>query len=70
MSWTSGTHDMNFVVIDNGGSWHIFDAFADGFYWTPGSTYDRYIYYTGSGGGCENPTGLSTVYVNCRNAAS
>jgi hypothetical protein len=69
MSWTSGSHDMYFLFIDNGGSWHS--------YWSYNGTqvtgpYDRVLGYVGNlaRGGCQNPGGYSTVFVNCRFAGS
>jgi hypothetical protein len=75
LSWTSGTHDMNFSWIANNGSWTNLSAFMVGGEYAPGSTYDRWAGYTPnfvtSGvaqAGCQNPSGLSTVFTNCRNA--
>jgi hypothetical protein len=74
LSWTSGTHDMHFTLIANNGTWYNYSAFS-GSEWGTDTPYDRYIEYFGgqipSGvaqAGCQNPSGLSTVWVNCRNA--
>lgn len=76
LSWTSGTHDMNFSWISNNGSWYNASAEAIGNEYNPGSFYDRIVAYDsgvfpGVGvaqAGCQNPA--STVYTNCRNAAT
>jgi hypothetical protein len=61
MSWQVGTHDMNFLNIDYAGNWSSVRAYAsDG--------YDQYLLYNANywrRGGCQNPVGLSTVWVNC-----
>ena len=78
MSWTANSHYMYFLIIDGTGSWHGLDSGA-GYEWStnPPTPYDRWYeydphYYTGwvQAGGCENPSGLPTVYVNCRHAKS
>lgn len=61
MSWTSGSHAMNFLLITHSGSWQS--------YRTDTTSYDQVFQYNVSGvsrGGCQNPEGLSTVWVNCR----
>ena len=62
MSWTTGSHDMTFILVRRSDyGWSGFRAYAaDG--------YDQYIYYQVAdytAGGCQNPAGLSTVWVNC-----
>lgn len=67
MSWTANSHDMNFLFIRSDGGWESWSALT---YGTPvTSAWDRAIGYQGyARAGCQNPQGLSTVYVNCRNA--
>ena len=76
LSWTSNTHDMNFLVIDGSGRWHDFDAFSQ-YEWNtiPATPYDRWMQYDPhqfydyvQAAGCANIVGDSTVWVNCRNA--
>jgi hypothetical protein len=61
MSWTSGSHYMNFSLVDAPGNWYGIRAeTANGYdQWL---TYDSGFYKQG---GCSNPSGLSTVWVNC-----
>lgn len=68
---------MNFLIIANSGTWYTISAFSQN-EWSinPPSPYDRYMYYYQSGwptgvaqAGCQNPSGDSTVYANCRNAS-
>jgi len=75
LSWTSGTHDMNFSLIANNGSWSNYSAETYGAEYTNGSYYDRVWPYSYNAvptnvakAGCENPAGKSTVFTNCRNA--
>lgn len=79
LSWdSSSNHDMHFSLIANNGSWDNFSAQGTpGSEFNPPSPYDRYVTYGDyamtSGvakAGCQNPSGLSTVFTNCRNAAS
>ncbi len=71
MSWTVNSHYMRFKFIYDNGSW--FSPSSDGGIETsPPSPYDRYWVYYDSNiakAGCQNPDGLSTVWVNCRNTA-
>jgi len=76
-SWTSGTHDMHFSFIGDNGSWTNISVFIFGTDFSSGSTYDQYVIYNNdavAGGtakaGCQNPSGDSTVFTNCRNASS
>lgn len=62
-SWSSCTHNMKFIMINNGGSW-------DGgtFYYGNGcdqNVTDQYPELHANYG-CQNPDGLSTVWDNCR----
>lgn len=65
-SWTPGSHYEIMVGIQYSGSWVTTQ--------TPGGVYDYSLQYNtdylgGQGinsGGCQNPAGYSTVYVNCR----
>jgi surfactin synthase thioesterase subunit len=74
LSWTSDTHDMHFTLIANDGTWYNSSAFA-GYEYGTNTPYDRWIEYFGDGeipsgvaaAGCQNPSGLSTVFTNCRN---
>lgn len=76
MSWTTNSHDMTFLIIDGSGSWHGIDS-AGGYEWStdPATPYDRWIQYDPhdyydyvQAAGCENPSGESIVFTNCRNA--
>lgn len=76
LSWTSGTHDMHFTLIGNDGTWYNSSAFG-GYEFGTNTPYDRYIEYFGgelphgvAQAGCQNPAGLSQVWVNCRNAVN
>lgn len=67
MSWTTNSHDMNFLFIESNGAWNSVSALTYGNPVT--SAWDRVIGYQGfARAGCQNPQGLSTVFVNCRNA--
>jgi hypothetical protein len=65
MQWPNPSQKMFFLLIDSGGNWTNITA----------STSDGYTqstqYQVGTPGwvrgGCHNPAGLSTVWVNCRN---
>jgi hypothetical protein len=77
VSWTSNTHDMNFSFIGNNGSWTNLSVHTWGTEWTSGSAYDEYLPYGNAAvpsgvakAGCQNPSGLSTVFTNCRNAGT
>ena len=74
LSWND-SHTMNFSWIGNDGAWHNKDALIYGQEYT--EYYDRlygyYYFLVSSGvaqGGCENPSGMATVYTNCRNATT
>lgn len=68
MSWTVGSHCMNFLKIASGGGWTTFnicgsDPWCISYYNCSigilvDSIHDKF--------GCQNPPNLSTVYVNCR----
>jgi hypothetical protein len=68
IDWTSGSHDMDYLFIDHGGTWHNLSVFDYGTEVT--GLYDEVVAYSGNiaSAGCHNPEGLSQVYVNCRNA--
>jgi hypothetical protein len=68
MNWTSGSHDMDYLLIDHGGTWHNLSVFGYGTEVT--GLFDEVVAYSGdvASAGCHNPAGLSQVYVNCRNA--
>ena len=67
MSWTVGSHCMYMLEIDDSGSWHN-DTLCGTDPWC--NYYDcNGAYYTESirdRFGCHNPSGLPTVWVNCR----
>lgn len=70
MSWTVNSHVMYFSFIFNDGSWYT--PSSDGGIQITGP-YDRYWRYVDSNvakAGCQNPGGLATVWVNCRNASA
>jgi hypothetical protein len=62
-SWSSCTHNMYYVQIENGGSWDV-----GTFYYSNGCDQEIMVQYPDlhDNYGCENPPGDSTVYVNCR----
>jgi hypothetical protein len=76
MSWTSGSHYMYWLFISNDGSWHQDSTNVFGSYYpNGGGPYDLILTYGPlwvnhgvAQAGCQNPSGLSTVWVNCRNA--
>lgn len=62
-SWSPCTHNMKFIVVSNGGGW-----LGGTFYYSSGcdqSVMDQYPNLNADYG-CQNPDGLSTVWVNCR----
>lgn len=68
---------MNFSLIANNGSWSNYSAEIHGIEYMPGTYYDRITPYNANAlqsgvaqAGCQNPSGLSTVWTNCRNAAT
>lgn len=66
MSWTADSHDMNFSYILSSGSWRNVNS-AHGVVWT--GPWDRLYGWDGyAKGGCQNPAGKPTVWVNCRHA--
>jgi hypothetical protein len=62
-SWAACTHNMKYIQIDNSGNW-------DGgtFSYSTGCDHEIMVQYPDlhTNYGCENPAGLSQVYVNCR----
>jgi hypothetical protein len=62
-SWSACTHNMLLIQIENGGSW-------DGItlHYSNGCDQTQMVQYPDlhDNYGCENPAGLSQVYVNCR----
>lgn len=78
MSWTSASHYMHWLFIGNNGDWYADSTDVLGAYYEPGGgPYDLILNYSSgwvNGGvaqaGCQNPSGLATVWVNCRNAVA
>ena len=62
-SWSSCTHSMKYIRIQTNGSWN-----GGTFYYSNGCDQEVFVdfpeFYNNYG--CENPSGLSQVYVNCR----
>lgn len=62
-SWAPCTHNMKFIMIDNAGNWG-----GGTFSYTSGCDHEIMDQYPDlhSNYGCQNPDGLSSVWVNCR----
>lgn len=63
MSWSSCSHNMTFIQVTTGGSWDGATA-----YYSNGCDQEIMVQYPDQHNnyGCQNPSGESTVYVNCR----
>lgn len=61
-SWSSCSHNMKYIFVENGGSWS-----GGTFYYSNGCDQHIMVQYPEffDNYGCQNPDGDSTVYDNC-----